>query len=162
MAGVDGEGSVDGHEPRAHLMYGTRDEAGSSLLGILLVLIILGTLAGLVYVTMGAGTGPTTRFDMVPEPGEEGNGGSVRAPRAIAGAGACRANYQAVDAAQAAKNAKDGSNAASVAELVREGWLSAPPETQGYTIDLEVVDGQPTGRVLVNGAGGIEVCDSLP
>lgn len=61
----------------------------------------------------------------------------------------------------AAKNAKDGTNPASVSQLVAEGWLSEAPSTQGYTIDLEVVDGEPTGTVLVNGAPGTEGCDSV-
>ena len=144
-------------------MSAPRDEAGSSLLGILMVLMILGAMAGLVYMTMGPGTGPRTTLDMVPDDAGEGGGGAANAPSAVAGAsaGACRANFQAVDAAQAAKNAQEGTNAASVAQLVAEGWLSEPPKTDGYTIDLEMVDGEPTGRVLVNGTAGVEACDSL-
>ncbi len=161
---MDGERPVDGNEPGAELIPEAVREAGSSLLGVLLVLFILGSLAALVYVTMGPGTDHATRLDMAPDAGQGEGAGATGAPSPIAGAtaGACKATYQAVEAAQAAKNAKEGSNAASVAQLVAEGWLSQTPSTDGYTIDLEVVDGDPTGRVLVNGTGGIEACESLP
>lgn len=148
-------------------------QGGSSLVGILVVLVVLGGMAALAVssLTTGVTTGVGSGRDPVgvggfggvlgTESGPSGSGGRASGPLGGAAASACKADFTAVQAAVAAKQGRDGQPAGSVGQLVSEGWLSQPPANRGYQVELEVLDGVPTGAILVNGSRGMEVCDRL-
>ena len=140
-------------------------QLGATLLSTLFVIVLLGSLAGLVVV----GLGDTTR--LVPEaagpPAVTGQGGSrsgqVATPIDAAGSAACKADYQSVAQAVATSRAVTGVAPSDVDQLVKGGWLSQPPSSnRGYRIEVGTGPNGEPGTVLVNGRPGAESCDLPP
>jgi hypothetical protein len=159
-----------------------RTETGSSLAGLLLVVLILGVMAAIavagtsMLVPGGAGVpsmtlpaGPTTTSPTV------GTSGQMTAI-GLARQAACHADYDAVVAADEAMYSKTGFFADTIQALVEAGYLRAvPSSSNGYTIGLSyaTVDGRgranglgtggggPTGGITVSGVVGPGACDAL-
>lgn len=138
-----------------------RPQSGAGLLSVLVVVAILG---GLAVLSMSA---TDFQVDMEP-PGAsmpEASPGAVQTPApAPARPGdaarqvACEANYRAVQTALATAQAASGTLAMTVEELVQGGWLSPSVATDDPGITLEVSNGAPTGRILVDGQPGPSAC----
>lgn len=86
--------------------------------------------------------------------GPAGPGGMMGA----ASVTACSANVDLVEKALATMSATGQDLPFTIEELVARGGLTEVPSMRGYTLTLENVDGQPTGKVLVNGKLGAQGC----
>jgi len=145
-------------------------ERGVSLVGTLVVLVILG---GLAVVVLSAwpddpsGTSATLR-GLTSEANLAGGGapnaaaGGPRSPVGDAGAVACTANVRSLEQAAATMHASAGTFPATVSELVGGRWLSEAPVSPGYALTMAVTDGQPNGRILVNGLPADQGCAAPP
>jgi hypothetical protein len=132
-------------------------ERGSSLIGVLAVVIVLGVMAAIAAASLG-GLSPGTPGGSTADSllGLTGNSG-LSADRI-----ACLADYSRVLLADKAYAAKTGSGAATIGALLVAGDLSkAPGDSRGYTIGLASAAGKPTGAVTVNGVPGIAACADL-
>ena len=140
-------------------------EYGAGLLSLVVVVAILGTLA---VMSLRA---TELQLDMVPPdvtstgaaqstaPGSApGPAASPVRPSDVARRAVCETSYQAVVSALATQQAASGARASSVGELVQAGWLDPAVLTAEPGISLEMVDGAPTGRVLVDGQPGPAAC----
>jgi hypothetical protein len=157
------------------------DFRGVSLVSTLVVLTIMGAMGAVVLSSMPFGSdsndsqvksvmgeinAPTPAGQAVQGATAEANlgGGPAAAnPPSLPSAArtaACRANVGVVEAAISTKHATDGSYPSSIDELVRGHWLDSAPTTAGFQMTLEVVNGQPTGRLVVNGQPGLQGCDN--
>lgn len=156
-----------------------RDATGVSLISTLVVLVTLGAMSAIVFSALSKGESKSTKetkalLDELNAPTPAGQaaagaaaeadmaGASAARPPSLAGmarTSACKANVGVLQAATATKHASDGAWPASVDELVAGHWIDSAPSTAGYHITLEVVGGQPTGQVLVNGRPGAQGCD---
>jgi hypothetical protein len=164
--------------------------SGMSLLSTLMVLVIMGFMGAIVWKSLSLGDssgdsqlrsllkeanapGDATKLTGAPTPAGQAVGGaaaeadmggpSAANPPSLmstARTAACRGNVGVVETAIATKHTTDGTYPASIDELVAGHWLDAVPSTAGYRMTLEVVDGQPTGHLLVNGQPGLQGCDS--
>jgi hypothetical protein len=160
-----------------------RDASGVSLISTLLVLIIMGTLAAMVFASLNMGdsksqketksllkelNAPTPAGQAAAGAAAEANmGGAGVAPNppSLAGAArttACKANVGTVEAALANAHGVSGSYPPSLDALVAGRWIDAVPSTAGYHMSLEIGAGQPTGHVLVNGQPGMQGCEGPP
>jgi prepilin-type N-terminal cleavage/methylation domain-containing protein len=101
------------------LRRATRNESGFTLIELLIVIVILGVLAGITVFAV-------SKFQ---------NDGV---------AAACKADGKNVEVALEAQYAKDGTWAATPADLVTNGYLKEAPNSSKYTI------------AIVAGAGGAE------
>lgn len=154
-----------------------------SLVSTLVVFVIMGALGAIVLSSVPFGdssSDPETQsllddMNVGPTPaGQVAGGAEVQAnlggPSARAGntpslasnarTAACKTNVGVVEAAAKTKQVTDGAYPTSIDELVAGKWLDSAPDTKGYVMSLEVVDGQPTGLVLVNGKPGLQGCDA--
>jgi general secretion pathway protein G len=96
-----------------------RSESGFTLLELLIVMVILGVLAGIVVFAVGG----------------------MNESAAVA---ACRSDFKTVETAQGAYESQKGSPATSVDELVGV-WLREPPATtNGYAIGIDAATGNVT------------------
>jgi hypothetical protein len=156
---------------------------GVSMISTLAVLVIMGALSAVVLSSVPFGdssSDPQTQslmndMNVGPTPaGQVAGGAAVEAnmggPSAGAGnppslasnarTAACRTNVDVVATATRTKQATDGAYAASIDELIAGKWLDSAPDTKGFAMTLEVVEGKPTGQVLVNGKPGAQACDA--
>lgn len=138
-------------------------QRGAGLLSLLMVVAVIGVL---VVTSMSAND---FQLDMEPPGGTlpESSAGAVKTPapspaparpRDAARQAVCEANYRAVETALASEQAASGTLSLTVEELVRDGWLSPSVVTDDPGITLEVANGAPTGRVLVDGQPGPAAC----
>jgi hypothetical protein len=144
-----------------------RTESGLSLVGILVVILILGTLAALTVAALNSDLLGTSALSGVSSGDLAGGGtrsGAATGPGFRAGAttASCIANVRTVEQAAATKHASDGVFPATVAELVTGHWLDEAPVLPGYALTIEVVGGRPTGKVLVNGSAADQGCAAPP
>ena len=145
-----------------------RTESGVSLVGMLVVVVILGTLAALTVAALNSdllGTSDVSGLSPNADPGGSGAGpGAAAGPRVAAGAttASCTANVRTLEQAAAAEHAADGAFPATVTELVTGHWLDEPPALPGYELTMESVGGRPTGRILVNGLPAAQGCATPP
>jgi hypothetical protein len=139
---------------------GGRREAGTSLVGLLLVVAVLAGMATVVVASLGendkvartvAGVGPTGPGEGV-TPAGAGN-----LPDAASTA-ACQADVAVLESAMAAAHAVRGTYPVSLSELQTGGFLSEQPARPGVTFTPETVEGKATGRVLVDGLPAAEGC----
>jgi prepilin-type N-terminal cleavage/methylation domain-containing protein len=101
-----------------------KQESGFTLVELLIVIVILGVLAGIVVFAVSA-------FN---------NDGK---------AAACKSDFKNVEIAQEAYYAKNNSTyATSIGALVTAGYLKEPPGNSGYTIAIN----SSTGAVTATGA----------
>lgn len=145
-----------------------KGQDGASLLGVLVVVMILGALAGLAVLSITKlaydPAATSTRLSgLTPSGGLIDGGSSATAtrPRSVANdasAAACQTNVRTIEAAAAAKRATDGSFPATIDELVAGRWLDEAPVIRGYELTLQTLGGRPTGKVLVNGLPANEGC----
>ncbi|HUQ62832.1 MAG TPA: hypothetical protein VM121_03660 [Acidimicrobiales bacterium] len=156
---------------------------GVSMISTLVVFVIMGALGAVVLSSVPFGDSsddPQTQSLMNdlnggPTPaGQVAGGAAVEAEMGgpSAGAGnppslsasartaACKTNLDIIDRAVLTKYSTEGSFPSSIDELVTGHWIDSVPSTKGYDITLEIVDGKPTGHVLVNGRAGAEACDA--
>jgi hypothetical protein len=145
--------------------YRGHNQAGASLLGMVIVIAILGVLA---MVASKAVTSP----DLVIDPGSQPAPAEAStappssparpvSPATAAAVAACRLDERSVEDAATAMYASAGRYPTTIADLVAGRWLAAPPANTRYTLTLETVADRPTGRVLVNGNPGVAGCDAL-
>ena len=127
-------------------------------MGVLLVLVVLGGMAGLVLmVNPAAPPDLDLNTDKPSVPGDAVDASG--APRiATAAVAACQADVATVEAAMANARAVRGAVPATLSDLVSEGFLVEAPARLGLVFAPEVVDGSVTGRVTVNGRPGREGC----
>ena len=138
-------------------------EAGSSLIGVLVVLVILGAMAAAVVATLGRDEQTATALSQLTPGGTMDSGtpaaGPIAAgPIAASSVAACRADVATLETAMAAVHASSGTYPASLAELQASGLVGDLPEIPGLTFGPEISGGQPTGRILVNGRPADEGC----
>jgi hypothetical protein len=158
---------------------GRGEESGSSLVGLLLVLVVLGVVAVVAITQTSMLTDGVVSRALITPPtspnlAASSTGSEVEqtAP-GLARQVACRSDYQIVLTADETMFAQTGSYASTIAQLVAGGYLqAAPSSTHGYTIALAStpagepgrpahgVSGgvQPTGGVTVNGVVGTGAC----
>lgn len=139
---------------------GDRREAGTSLVGLLLVVAILAGMAVLVVAALGDDPEVSSTIAGVGPVGPGGTatriaGGNL--PDEVAAA-ACRADVAVLESAMAAAHALRGAYPASLAELQTSGFLSEQPARPAVTFTLETVEGKATGGVLVNGLPPADGC----
>ncbi len=143
-------------------------EAGSSLIGVLVVLVILGAMAAAVVATLGRDEQTATALSQLtpggtmdsgtPAAGPIAAGPIAAGPIAASSVAACRADVATLETAMAAVHASSGTYPASLAELQASGLVGDLPEIPGLTFGPEISGGQPTGRILVNGRPADEGC----
>ena len=145
---------------------GRASSAGAGLLGLVVLLVVLGALVAVVLAALdgedddGSGGPGTVAAPGGPPPvaGEAGPGG----PAGLAGAAtraACAEDARTLESAMAADHATSGSYPTTLEELRARGWVSELPARPGVEFAPEVVDGRPTGRILVNGSPAAEGCE---
>jgi hypothetical protein len=140
-------------------------ESGVSLVGVVVVLVILGALAALAVTALPSDPGTAGRLQGLVPDDDLVDGGAAPRPRSPADApatAACTITAQTLGTAWAAKHAADGTNPATLGELVATGYLSAAPDHRGYEYTLEAVGGRATGKVLVNGMPYQQGCAAAP
>ena len=150
-------------------------QRGASLLSVLMVIMILGGLAGVaaygmsrvakdpLHASPGAGLTPEDRTLLAGKaPPQGGASLAPRRPTDGASTAACLSNVRTIEAASTAKFAIDGTFPATLAELVSGRWLPEVPDLKGYELTMEAADGQPNGKVLVNGLPSAEGCAAPP
>lgn len=154
-------------------MNGAQDrEGGASLVGVLVVVMILGllgTLGLLAFSVLPSDPVGTSSLKAL-EPGGDLAGagasstvsGRPRSPTAGGASAACMSNVRVIGQAAATKHATDGAFPATVDELVQGRWLSEAPSLRGYDLTMELVGGQPTGRILVNDQPAEQGCAAAP
>lgn len=147
-------------------------QSGLSLISTVATLVILGFLAALVVSALDdmGEHDPQTRSLLDEVGGLAGkaepsnDGGAAFSARGATGLvhGAsveqCRTDLATVETAVTAYMAQTGTYPVSPDELVTAGFLSSLPSRPSYSFTLEALDGQPTGRVMVNGRPGHEGC----
>jgi general secretion pathway protein G len=101
---------------------GSREEGGFTLLEMLIVMVIVGVLAGVVVYAIG-GIGKASAVT------------------------ACRADYKTVEIAEAAYEEQEGKPAGSVQDLVGL-WLREAPVANGYVIAVDPNYGDVTVQSL--------------
>ena len=160
-----------------------RAETGSSLAGLLLVVMILGVMAVVAMagtsLLLPGGVGlPAATLPASPTTAASTSGASRQITAVgLARQAACQADYEGVVTADAAMFTKTGSYADTIEQLVAAGYLQAAPTASGgFTIGLSYAPrvqglgpdrgagggGQdPTGGVTVNGVAGPTGCDGL-
>ncbi|HEX2064231.1 MAG TPA: hypothetical protein VHE80_07390 [Acidimicrobiales bacterium] len=143
-------------------------EGAFTLLGTLFVVVILAGLFLVAVVALDDSTGSVSGrrlpSALVPDQAPANGSGGPRpaGPLQAASASSCRTDYRTVVTAVAAWEARTGARPDSIADLSREGFLSALPANPAYRIELGPgPDGRP-GTVLVNGVAGEEGCDRAP
>lgn len=146
-------------------------QCGLSLISTVATLVTLGLLGALVVSALDdmGKSDPQTR-SLLNEVGITGGAGTgtddTAAPSARGPAGLvqgasvqeCQADLATLETAVSAYMAQAGSNPTTTDDLVTAGFLSSLPSRPSYAFSLEAVDGQPTGRVMVNGRPGVEGC----
>lgn len=140
-----------------------RSERGSTLVGLVMALVVLGGLAALVVPTLvGGDAGPGglgVGRGLVPTvPGASPAGGRGPAVIDAASVAACRADVASLETSMATAQAVTGSYPASFAELAARGFVNEVPARPGFTFAPEMTAGSPTGRVTVNGRPAAEGC----
>jgi len=147
---------------RAHAVGDRRQELGASLVGILVVLVTLGALAALAASALTGEQGVTGPADpATTTPGTSTGDVTARRPAGSVGAAsaaACKADAATLETAMNSAHAIDGAYPASVSDLVARGFLSEVPGRPGVAFAPEMVGGQATGRILVNGLPAAEGC----
>lgn len=148
-----------------------RPDAGLSLISLLFTLVILGLMAA-IAVKIGDGSkkdsaetsgllsqmgGAAGAADAVAG-GVQAGAGGVAGIAGSAASAACRANVAIVERALETLKTQGEALPASVDELVARGKINQIPSVRGYTLSLEVVDGSPTGAVLINDRPANEGC----
>jgi hypothetical protein len=127
-------------------------DRGAGLVSVLVVLVVLGSLAGLAFMALPDGPPVGPSLDA-----SAGAASTPAQPRSLpdsATEAACTASVRAIEQAATAKLAADGRFPGSVEELVIGGWLSAAPVLPGYQLLIEAA----TGKVLVNGLPAGQGC----
>lgn len=142
---------------------GRASSAGAGLLGLLVLLVVLGALVAVALAALdgddggSGGLGSVAPGGPAPVAGAAGPGG----PAGLAGAAtraACAEDVRTLESAMAADHATRGSYPATLEELRAHGFVSELPARPGVAFAPEVVDGRPTGRILVNGLPAAEGC----
>jgi type II secretory pathway pseudopilin PulG len=141
------------------------------LLGLVVVLMIVGTGAGLAVSGLSGGTAAPGGVTGVPRSGLPGGVSSAAGPDRGALAASCNADAKSVETAMQDYQAAHGSYPANLSQLVPD-WLRALPPTSHYTIAVD-----QSGRVGVYPPGAMvngsvpdgndydlhpELCDSVP
>lgn len=148
-----------------------RPDSGLSIISLVFTLVILGLMAA-IAVKIGDGSkkdsaetsgllsqlgGAAGAADAIAGAAQAGAGG-VGGLAGSAASAACKANVAIVERALATLTTQGESLPANIDELVSRGVISEIPAVRGYTLSLEVVDGRPTGKVLVNSRPAAEGC----
>jgi hypothetical protein len=130
-----------------------------SILSTLVVLVIMGAMGAVVASSMSLG-GDSNHSQVKSLMGEINAPANSPSMPSAARQAACRANVEVVEAAIGTKHATDGAYPSSIDELVNGHWLDSAPTSAGYQMTIEVLDGQATGRLLVNGQPAAQGCAS--
>lgn len=132
-------------------------QRGAGVVGLLLVLVFLGVMA-IVAITMLPGSDPPPVEDgpaRTITTGTPSGAGSVIDAATVT---SCRASAAAIETALATATAAQGTAPASLADLVRAGFLGEVPYLARYSFAVEAAPGGSTARVTVNGRPAAEGC----
>lgn len=147
-----------------HESRGRASSAGAGLLGLVVLLVVLGALVAVALAALDGDDDGSGGLGSVVAPGGPlpvGGPAGPGGPAGLAGAAtraACAEDVRTLESAMAADHATRGSFPATLEELRAHGFVSELPARPGVAFAPEVVDGRPTGRILVNGLPAAEGC----